>query len=325
MELPLPGRRAFVAYGGYEHRYHERLVRAYVDLTNYVVSSPEYAVYTEQLDSADPVSMAFPLPVGTSMAQTYRIAALSAAAESALIVEGALVASQERAALGLAVGGALEALPFGAAAAPVPGAPVAVAPVVAAAVVCFGAAASFASQPCQSFCDYWHAGGLTKCSYTHNSWTGAHDGEGTGRNCECMAHRTQPNVGPRTGVPQHSDLAYEHEIHNRALEIGAIVDGLSLKNSVMAKFLSRRLQLMEEAVLNSPDNPNYEGARHFLGVQERRGKALIAPSLKAHVAAELSREAAIQEEKRKAREARPQPKPNGNKIGGPKGGTAPGE
>jgi hypothetical protein len=46
--------------------------------------------------------------------------------------------------------------------------------------------------------------------------------------------------------------------------------------------------------------------------------------MKAYVAAELSREAAIQKEKMKAREARPQPKPKGKK-GGSTGGTAPGE
>eukprot|EP00973_Karenia_brevis_P074180 10308617-Karenia_brevis.AAC.1 len=64
------------------------------------------------------------------------------------------------------------------------------------------------------------------------------------------------------------------------------------------------MKLHESAIAESPDNPSYEGAQHFLGVQERRGGALIAPQLTAHVATELSREAAILKEKRKAREAR---------------------
>ena len=61
---------------------------------------------------------------------------------------------------------------------------------------------------------------------------------------------------------------------------------------------------MEEAVSESPSDPSFEGAEHFLGIQEKRGGALVAPSLRAHVAGELGREAAILREKRKAREAK---------------------
>ena len=60
----------------------------------------------------------------------------------------------------------------------------------------------------------------------------------------------------------------------------------------------------EEAVAESPTDPSYEGAMHFLGVSDRRGGALVAPALKKHVADELGREAAILKEKRKAREAK---------------------
>jgi hypothetical protein len=129
-------------------------------------------------------------------------------------------------------------------------------------------------------------------------------------------------VGEPIGV--HSNLAYEYEIHSRALELGAAVVGLNLMNSVIAEFHLRRLQLMEGVVLDRPDNPNCEGALHLFRVAECRGGAHITPSVKAHVAAELSCEAAIQKEKRKAREARPQPQPKGEQ-GGPKGGTAPEE
>ena len=81
-------------------------------------------------------------------------------------------------------------------------------------------------------------------------------------------------------------------------------DGLNLKNSMGAELLFRRLQLMEEAVAESPEQPNYEGSRHFLGTGERAGGALMAPTLRAYVGQELSREATILKEKRKAREAR---------------------
>jgi hypothetical protein len=138
MALIRPGRRVFVAYLGYEDLYHERLVLAHVNLTNYVVATPDYDVFTEQLDTANPDLVAFrmatvagALPLGIQAAQTYRFAALSAADEAALIAEGAAVAVQERGALRLAAGGAGIVLPPGAAAMPVPGAPPVVAPVAA--------------------------------------------------------------------------------------------------------------------------------------------------------------------------------------------------
>ncbi len=62
---------------------------------------------------------------------------------------------------------------------------------------------------------------------------------------------------------------------------------------------------MHEAAINeSAENPNFEASRHHLGFTERRAGALIAPSLTAHVAAKLGREAAIMKERRKVREAR---------------------
>ena len=72
----------------------------------------------------------------------------------------------------------------------------------------------------------------------------------------------------------------------------------------MAEYLLRRIQLAEAAVLENPDIPSFEGARHFMGVPDRRGGALIAPSLNSFVASELGKEAAVLKEKRKAREAR---------------------
>eukprot|EP00959_Pyramimonas_sp_CCMP1952_P254193 5310156-Pyramimonas_sp.AAC.1 len=46
------------------------------------------------------------------------------------------------------------------------------------------------------------------------------------------------------------------------------------------------------------------GSDHYLGISERLGGAQLVPSLRAHVATELSKEAAILKEKREAREAR---------------------
>ena len=54
--------------------------------------------------------------------------------------------------------------------------------------------------------------------------------------------------------------------------------------------------------MEDPLHPSFEGARHFMGTGDRMGGALFAPSLQAHVAAQLAGEAAIAKERRKARE-----------------------
>lgn len=64
------------------------------------------------------------------------------------------------------------------------------------------------------------------------------------------------------------------------------------------------MQLHESAVAQSPSQPNYEGARCWLGLPERRGGALVAPSLEQYVAGQISHATAIEKERRKAREAR---------------------
>ena len=107
-----------------------------------------------------------------------------------------------------------------------------------------------------------------------------------------------------SGVRPASPICYEHEMLSTALDLGCTHDRLNLKNLTMVEWMCRRLQLQESAVVESPDNPSFEGARHFMGYGERRGGALISPSLQAHVASALGREAAIMKEKRKAKEVK---------------------
>ena len=113
-------------------------------------------------------------------------------------------------------------------------------------------------------------------------------------------HRWKTDSGVRSNLP----AVYEHEVISSVLDIAVITDRLNVKNLVSFELLLRRLQLQESAITESPENPSYEGARHFMGIGERRGGALIAPALSQYVAAELGKEAAILKEKRKAREAR---------------------
>ena len=72
----------------------------------------------------------------------------------------------------------------------------------------------------------------------------------------------------------------------------------------VAELLARRMQNVEEAVIENPSQPSFEGSEHYLGVSERNGGAIVAPSLKQQVASELAKEAAILKERRKAREAK---------------------
>ena len=100
---------------------------------------------------------------------------------------------------------------------------------------------------------------------------------------------------------------YEHQVLTKALQIGATEDGLNLKNLGMAELLFRRKQLIEEVHADNPQNPSWDGWEHYLGIQERKGGAGMAPSLRQHVASEMGKQAAIgtrSEERRKVRQGR---------------------
>ena len=116
-----------------------------------------------------------------------------------------------------------------------------------------------------------------------------------------------------SGVGQKDRIVYEHEVIARAVEYLGTIDGVNLKTSVGVEFLLRRKQLLEEAVGENPEAPSYEGANHYMGSAERPGGALLDPRLRAHVANEMSREAAVLKEKRKAREVRGDGHGNKNK------------
>ncbi|CAE8710731.1 unnamed protein product [Polarella glacialis] len=123
-----------------------------------------------------------------------------------------------------------------------------------------------------------------------------------------------------SGIGTNDRVGYEHEVISKTLEIAALYDGLNLKNCMFSEFLLRRLQLQEEAIAEDPTNPSYDGSAHWMGSSDRRGGALIAPALKAFVATELTREAAIMKEKRKAREAKAARGGGGGGAGGGRGG-----
>lgn len=63
-------------------------------------------------------------------------------------------------------------------------------------------------------------------------------------------------------------------------------DRLQVGNVAALEIVARRLQLIEEAVSENPSAPSWEGARLYMGTDDGRGGAFMAPSLRAFVAGE---------------------------------------
>ena len=66
-------------------------------------------------------------------------------------------------------------------------------------------------------------------------------------------------------------------------------DSTNIKNMWFAEMLLRRLQLLEHAASEGPNNPSYEGASHFMGSHETSAGGFVAPSLQTFVASELGK------------------------------------
>ena len=126
-------------------------------------------------------------------------------------------------------------------------------------------------------------------------------------------------------VPSGDRSRHEHAILSRILEYGVTYDMLNVANLASFEVVARRLQLIEEAHVDNPGAPQYISSEHYMGVRERKGGALLAPSLSLHVAGRMRDEAAIAKERRKANESRPEsrvlpgPKHPPKPKAGPKG------
>jgi hypothetical protein len=129
---------------------------------------------------------------------------------------------------------------------------------------------------------------------------------------------------------------YEHRVISKALDLAYAYDGVNLKRSVAFEYLNRRRQLLEEAHREDPARPNFESSHIYMGEDDESSGVHLSHALRAHVAAELGKEAAIDKERRKAKEAKdarpkakgaaqevkePRPTAKGDKGG--KGGGAP--
>ena len=103
--------------------------------------------------------------------------------------------------------------------------------------------------------------------------------------------------------PKHRSV-FEHKVLCRSMQLAYSVDGLNIKNIHSFEYLNRRRQLLEEAHKADPKKPDFEGSDYFMGEVDASVGVHIAPSLRKHVAEEFSKQAALDKERRKAREAK---------------------
>jgi len=88
------------------------------------------------------------------------------------------------------------------------------------------------------------------------------------------------------------------------IEQGLCYDQLQISNLAAFETVARRLQDIEAAHIDNPLAPDYELSGDFMGSDERRGGALVAPMLEAHVAGKVAARTAINREKRRAGDGR---------------------
>jgi hypothetical protein len=105
-------------------------------------------------------------------------------------------------------------------------------------------------------------------------------------------------------VPASSRSGHEHRVLSRALSMAHEIDGLNLPNLTCLEYINRRRQLIETAHRDDPVSGSWDSAHLYMGEDEEGTGVHVAPSLRAHVATELSKETAIEKERRKAREAK---------------------
>ena len=103
--------------------------------------------------------------------------------------------------------------------------------------------------------------------------------------------------------PKHRSV-FEHKVLCRSLQLGYSVEGLNIKNLHSFEYLNRRRQLLEEAHKQDPKKPDFEGSDYFMGEVDASVGVHVAPSLRQHVAGEFAKQAALDKERRKAKEAK---------------------
>ena len=102
--------------------------------------------------------------------------------------------------------------------------------------------------------------------------------------------------------------AHELRCLAKIIEVAGCYDQLNLASLGCFELVARRWQVLMEAHADNPASPDYDAAAYISGAYLE--KAVVAPSLRAHVAKEMRAEAEVKTHLGKVRELRGAPKAN---------------
>ena len=288
-----PGDEVLVNYGDDDGGlWHTRMVLDHVHSNDYVVASPDYDIFTEELSLQNPDLEGLRLrppgggmPPGLARAPVYGFGPITAPDRIHLLQEGARIAAAERAALGIlpAGGAAPVALPAAAGAAaliPIAGpAAAAAAPAAAVAPIVAAPAARPAPAHVVPVGGAWFIDELVDYLAERRQFLS-----------DDFRTLAVPNVRVEGDF---RDLANMMDVDPNFT--------VPLSGPHSAPYMVD-MQLQEDVIADNPHSPSFESARHYMGNDERTGGARLPPSLRAHIGTELEKEAKIAKELRKARE-----------------------
>ncbi|CAK0906068.1 unnamed protein product, partial [Prorocentrum cordatum] len=105
-----------------------------------------------------------------------------------------------------------------------------------------------------------------------------------------------------SGIPSGDRSIHEHFVISEVFDLAIELDQLNTMTLTSFELLGRRLQLIEQAHVHNPSNPDYSNSDDFMGWGVQRGAALVAPSIKKRAADAARDRAAVLKEGRKLEE-----------------------
>ncbi|CAK0908034.1 unnamed protein product, partial [Prorocentrum cordatum] len=87
-----------------------------------------------------------------------------------------------------------------------------------------------------------------------------------------------------SGIPSGDRSIHEHFVISKVFDLAIELDQLNTMTLTSFELLGRRLQLIEQAHVYNPSNPDYSNSDDFMGWGVQRGAALVAPSIKERAA-----------------------------------------
>ncbi|CAK0874147.1 unnamed protein product, partial [Prorocentrum cordatum] len=105
-----------------------------------------------------------------------------------------------------------------------------------------------------------------------------------------------------SGIPSGDRSIHEHFVISKGFDLAIELDQLNTMTLTSFELLGRRLQLIEQAHVYNPSNPDYSNSDDFMGWGVQRGAALVAPSIKKRAADAARDRAAVLKEGRKLEE-----------------------